>query len=95
MPTIVAQKNGTCMAMGCGGRIHKGEYAVYTRAEGLRHPECAILPAERRNEKPGKCERCGRWLEVGQGLLEHQEKRARGGGYRQRYVLTCLECTAR
>ena len=92
MPTIVTKKAGTCTAIGCGGRIREGEFASYTRVQGLRHPECANKPTERRNAKPGQCITCDRWLEVGQGLLHLRKIGRRSVPNPQRYTLTCSEC---
>lgn len=93
MPVIIAQRAGTCTAVGCGGRISKGEYVSYSRESGARHKECASAPAVRLNDKAGPCATCGSWVEQGGGRLHHREEPGQEG-FRQRYVLTCAGCSA-
>lgn len=69
MPLIIAKKDGTCRA--CGHMVRKGEYADFTSAEGLSHPEpaCARAPAKYRpNKRAGRCE-CGAHVPAGEGRL--------------------------
>jgi hypothetical protein len=89
VPTIIAKRAGRCTAAGCGGRIRQGEHCDFSDATGTRHLECRDTPAERRNDKPGPCARCGRRLGKGEGLLTVEERQV-GGEYRKRYVVTCV-----
>lgn len=87
MPIIVTKRAGGCTV--CGGRIGKGEYADYTRDEGLKHPEqeCAGEPAAQRpNRRPADCTRCGKHLGPGEGQLHHVEKKRRNGRSRGMYA---------
>lgn len=91
MPTIIAEKNGTCRA--CGLLIRKGEYADFTSELGLAHPEpqCSTAPARfRPNRRAGRCG-CGAWVEAGKGRLRLVEDRgAQGGG--KRWAVDCATC---
>ncbi len=91
MPLIVAEKDGTCRA--CGRLVRKGEYADFTSAEGLSHPEPQCSRAEARyrpNKRAGRCA-CDAAVPAGKGRLRLVEDRgAQGGG--KRWAVDCARC---
>ncbi|WNG62761.1 hypothetical protein F0U59_23385 [Archangium gephyra] len=81
------------MCRACGGRVRKGEYADFTAAEGMSHPEpqCANAPARfRPNARKATCG-CGTFVEAGKGRLRLVED---GGaqGRRKRWAVDCARC---
>lgn len=93
MPVLVATRDGTCTASGCGGRIRKGELCWFESATGTRHLEraCRDAPAGTRpNRRAGTCARCRRHVPPGQGHLVVTEK-----GTRKSYTVTCAPACMR
>jgi hypothetical protein len=92
VPLIVTKKDGACRA--CGRLVRKGEYADFTSALGLSHPEpaCATAPARfRPNRRAASCSRCGTWVPAQAGylrLVEDRGAQARG----KRWAVDCARC---
>lgn len=92
MPTIEAQRAGTCAA--CGARIERGEYVEYQLAVGARHLTCVDRPAElRRNRYRTSCQWCGVELRPGAGLLAVSEA-ATGARWLRTWRAACEDVPA-
>ncbi|RJS19580.1 hypothetical protein DRW03_21345 [Corallococcus sp. H22C18031201] len=92
MPVIVAKKNGTCTADGCGGGIRRGEYVEFSAAGGARHLECSNAPQGRRvNLRAGTCA-CGACVPAREGSLVLAGESERHGRYLKRWQVRCARC---
>ncbi|MFY0567055.1 hypothetical protein ACN28E_24900 [Archangium lansingense] len=91
MPTIIAERNGSCRA--CGGLIRKGEYCDFTSDKGASHVETQCVTATvrfRPNRRAGRCN-CGTWVAAGKGRLRLlEDKGGQGGG--KRWAVDCATC---
>ncbi|MBJ6762786.1 hypothetical protein JGU66_18640 [Myxococcaceae bacterium JPH2] len=92
MPVIVALRNGTCTADGCGGGIRRGEFVEYAAGTGARHLECANAPQGRRvNLRAGICA-CGARVPAREGSLVLAGEREQAGRYIKRWRVRCARC---
>lgn len=87
--TIVTKRAEACSV--CGALVSRGEYARFSRAQGVWHLECDGQPTRRLNTKPAPCSRCRRMCGPGEAKLEVKETRE-GGAFKRRWVATCLRC---